>query len=342
MIRCASRRGRFVVGVAAIVVVVVVGVVVAGCGRAGSPTPLRAAPEPAQASVPAAAPAGMVVALSAGSSPEGAVYDPGSGTFAVGLRSPDRIAVVTAAAGLAYRTVSVAASARHLELAAPGRLLVPGEDTNQIVELALPAGTVESTVATPKQPHDVAAVSPTDWYVADEFGGTVSQVVDGRIVASFGGKLQPGGAGSTGDTAVVVDVRARRLWIYRGGTQIGSIAAGAGPTHAVGVGDGRVVVADTTGGALLLDAVTGHGKQLARVALAAQPYGLAYDSVRRQLWVTQTGTNTLVRFDVTPHGLTRTGSWPTVQDAYSVAVDTATGSVLVVGEKQAQLELITP
>ena len=41
-------------------------------------------------------------------------------------------------------------------------------------------------------------------------------------------------------------------------------------------------------------------------------------------------------------GLTADGSWPTVQDAYSIAVDTGTGAVLVVGEKTAQLQLITP
>lgn len=331
------RRRRHAAGLAA---AVVAASGLAGCGSS-VPTPLHAAPEPAKAAVPARQPAGRVIALASGSEPEGAVWDPSSGLVAVGLRKPDRLALLDPAGG-SLRTIPVPGSARHLELASPGVVLVPGEDTNQVASVALPTGNVEATVPVLKQPHDVAVVSPTDWYVADEFGPAVSHVFDGRVVATFRGKLQPGGAAAAGGTGAVVDVRQRLLWLYRGGKEVAHLPAGAGPTHAVAIGGSRVVVTDTTGGALLIYDISGHGRKVQSVALPDQPYGTAYDATRHRLWITATGANLLVSYDVTDHGLVQLATYPTVRDAYAVAVDSHSGAVVVVGTSGAQLQLLQP
>jgi hypothetical protein len=322
----------------------------AACGPAAAanlaggpdPVPLHAAPEPAHAPPLRTAPAGTVIALPPNSSPEGAIWDPASGLVAVSLRAPDRLALIDAGRHQVERLLPIAASARHLELAGPGQLLAPGEDTNQVVEVALPSGTVTGTVRVRKQPHDVAVVGPTDWYVADEFGQAVSHVVSGQVVATFLGKLQPGGAGVAGDTGAVVDVRSRLLWLYRGGRQIGRLPAGVGPTHVIGIGGNQVVVTDTSGDQLLVYDIGGNPQLARRIPLAGKPYGTAFDARRNRLWITATGANLLIGYDVTPNGLVRAVSYPTVRDAYSVAVDSTSGTVVVVGESGAQLQFIHP
>ena len=102
------------------------------------------------------------------------------------------------------------------------------------------------------------------------------------------------------------------------------------------------MVADTTGDSLLVYDTSGRGTLLHTLPAPSRPYGLAYDSTRRQLWVTLTGANRIARYDAGPDGLRESGTWPTVQDAYSVAIDEPSGTVVIVGEKQAQLQFLTP
>lgn len=100
------------------------------------------------------------------------------------------------------------------------------------------------------------------------------------------------------------------------------------------------MVSDTTGGALLLYDVTGKPRATGSVPVPDRPYGLAYDPTRQLLFVTATGANRLLAFRVRGGTLTPAGSWPTVRDAYAVAVDAASRTVVVVGEYGAQLQLL--
>ena len=321
---------------------------VAGCGGSApsvspptTPSPLVAAPEPARAPVPAVPPAGTVIELGGGR-PEGMVPDPVTGLVAVALRDPDRLALLDPASRV-VRTVPVPGSARHLELApSGGAVLVPGEDTDLLATVTLPGGQVTSTVTVGRQPHDVAVLDDGDAYVADEFGGSVSLVRGGAVVHTFPGLLQPGGAKGDGTVAAVVDVRARLVHFYRAGQEIAALPAGAGPTHALATGPGVLWVADTTGGALLRYDVTGTPRQTASVPLPGRPYGMAYDSVRGLVYLTATADNLLVRYRLTPDGLQRLGTYPTVRDAYDVAVAPATGQVVVAGESGSELQLLDP
>jgi DNA-binding beta-propeller fold protein YncE len=323
--------------------------VLAGCAHgtaASPPVPLHAAPEPGLAPPPRVTPAGRLVTLPPGSHPEGMALDARTGVLAVALRDPARVALFAVRTGRLLRLVTVAGAARHLELAGPGGpLLVPGENTDTLTYLALPSGRILARVPTGRQPHDVAVVGSTA-VVADEFSNAVTVITGGRVVATLPGPLQPGGAAGTGDVAAVVAVRGRLLYLYTvtaGNARLtATLAAGAGPTHDVAVGGGRVVVADTNGGALLFDQVTGTPRQLAVTRRLGRPYGLAYDPVRHELWVTATADNLLVGYHVGATGLTEVASYPTVQDAYSVAVDPATGRVFVAGVTASVVQIIAP
>lgn len=318
-------------------------VLLTACGSgARAPSVLPAAPEPARAPAPIVSPAGMVLDLGGGH-PEGVVADPVTGLVAVALRSPNRLAVVDPAAQRVLRSIPVPGSARHLELTADGgQVLVPGEDTDLVTSVSLASGRLGTPVRVLRQPHDVAVTSTGELYVADEFGGAVSEISGGQVRRTFPGLVQPGGAAGTGDTGAVVDVRARLLHVYRAGREIAVLPAGAGPTHALALSPGRVLVADTDGGALLLYDVGARPRLLGQVPLTGRPYGVAFDAARSRVYVTATADNTVVCYRWDGRQLTRTASYPTVRDAYSVAVVPATGQVVVAGESGSQLQLFQP
>ncbi len=314
----------------------------AACSTAHPPAVLRAAPEPARAPAPMVAPQGTVLDLHGGR-PEGIVGDPVSGLVVVALRDPDRLALVDPTAATIVRSVPAPGSARHLELVpGGGAVLVPGEDSDLLTRVELPSGRVGTPVKVLRQPHDVAVTDDGTDYVADEFGGAVSVVRDGAVVKTFRGLVQPGGAAGTGDTATVVDVRARLLHVYRGDRELASLPAGAGPTHALALSRGLVLVTDTSGGALLLYDVAGTPKQIGSVKLPGRPYGTAYDAARHLVFVTATAENLLVEYRLDGSRLTRIATFPTVRDAYSVAVAPSNGRVAVAGESGSVLQLLDP
>ena len=294
------------------------------------------------APVPTVAPAGTVLRLIDGR-PEGIVSDLKTGLVVVGLRRPTRLLLLDPAKRKVVRVVPVPGYPRHLELAlGGGAVYLPGEDTDQLLRVELPSGRVSSTVKVLRQPHDVAVTDDGTLYVADELAGAVSVIRGGAVVRTIRGSAQPGGAAGTGATGGVVDVRGRVLLVFRGGRQIAALPAGAGPTHALALDAGTLLVTDTTGGALLRYDVAGKPRLLDSTPLPGQPYGTAYDPVRRLAYITATGRNLLVQYRVTPQGLVMAKSWPTVRNAYSVTVAPISGRVVVAGESGSELQVIDP
>jgi DNA-binding beta-propeller fold protein YncE len=318
----------------------------AGCGTHTSTVPGPAA-EPAVSPALTRAPAGRVVALPPGSRPEGLVVDDRTGTVAVALRSPDRLAFLDTAT-LTPRVVPAPGGARHLSLLSPGTLLVPGEDTDTLAQVALPGGAVVSSLKVGRQPHDAAAVG-SRVLDSDERSGAVTISEGTRVLARFAGPVQPGGVAAAGDRVLVVDVRSAEVWSYDLTTlhALGSRPAGKGPTHAVGLDDRHVLVVDTAGDALLTydlgtSATAAPGGPISRVAAPGTPYGVGADPVRHRVWVASSAANTLQRYDYDDTGrLTPVGApVPTVRAPYSVAVDPATGTVYVAGADDAQLQVL--
>jgi DNA-binding beta-propeller fold protein YncE len=77
------------------------------------------------------------------------------------------------------------------------------------------------------------------------------------------------------------------------------------------------------------------------VYLPGGPYGIAFDRPRGRLWVTLPGRNELVGLPAhgRPHVVARHA---TVRQPDSVAVDAATGQVVVTGRTDGLLQLVTP
>jgi DNA-binding beta-propeller fold protein YncE len=277
--------------------------------------------------------------------PEGLAVDVSDGILAVGVRGPDGVALVDLTSGAVRRVVRLPGAPRHLGLAgAHGPLLVPAEQVDTLYQVSLPDGAVLATTRVGHQPHDAAAAGSTI-FVGNEYSNTVSLVRAGRQIATLPGPLQPGGVAASPDGAVVavVGVRGRRIEAYTAaGDQLGGAPCGVGPTH-VQAGAGRLFyVADTEGDAVLVFEVNARGpRQVGRAVTAGgAPYGIALDAQRGLLYVTLTANNLLQSFRVTGQSLLARGTWPTVRQPNSVAVNERTGQVIVTGTADNQLQFI--
>lgn len=306
----------------------------------GEPTANAEAAEPADSPETTVDPAGTVVDLDPDA--EGMVFDPVTGLLAVAVRDPNRL-VLTDADGVTQLEVPLPGHARHLQLAAPGGpVLVPAEDSNTLVEVALPGGEVTETMVG-DYPHDAAQVVSGQVLVGDEMGGTLSVVDDGEVTATLDSQTQPGGVATVGDLAAVVDVGAFTITTYDvPAARLQTVAdAGDGPTHLVADSQGRFLVADTRGDAVLvfgadpLELESTHD-------LPGTPYGLAYDGTDQVLWVTLTATNEVVGLSTSGAELTEVARFPTVRQPNTVAVDPASGRVFVGSRETGQLQLVDP
>jgi hypothetical protein len=170
-------------------------------------------------------------------------------------------------------------------------------------------------------PRSPALTTPPD--------GTVVRVA--RLPARRGGATA---AALGGRRIAALAPRARVLALRdaRTGRRVARAAAGVGPTHVACLEQGGWCwVTDTRGDALLVFRVRDDSLELTRrVYLPGGPYDLAVDRSRGRLWVTLPGRNGLVGLPAhgRPHVVARHA---TVRGPEAVAVDAATGDVLVTG-----------
>lgn len=298
--------------------------------------------EPEEGPEVTAPPRGQVIDLPGGS-PEGTVLDPSTGTLAIALREPERLALVDTETNR-VRTIPALGAARHLALARPGELLVSGETADTLSTVRLPSGRMTSEVKVGRGPHDAARVEQKV-FVANEFGGNVGVVRDGRMANKIGGFAQPGGLTATDGRVAVVDVGTNMLHVIDAATErrVAVLPAGKGPSHVRPTGNGRVAVADTRGNAVLSYQVTGTPRQLGRMPVAGRAYGLDTDPRRGFVYATAGNTNTVVRLRVDDDGgLSEAGQLGTVRQPNDVAVDPRNGRVYVIGKANAEVQILPP
>lgn len=305
------------------------------------PEPLPPPAEPAVAPALTAAPAGRTVPV--GAVPEGIVADGPSRRVAVGVREPNQLVLLETESGAVAGRVPLPGVLRHLQLAAPGGpVLVPDESSNALIQVALPGGAVTSQAITGTSPHDATRAANGTIFAANEGGGTVVAIRDGRVVHTFTDVTQPAGLAPVGDRVGLIDVRDNSLTIYDTNTYEGilELPAGAGPTHLVADRHGRMIATDTRGGQILVYEPGGTPRRVGQVAVPGEPYGITYDPVRDRLWVTVTATNQLIGYDMTDPTPREIARIPTVRQANTVAVDPDTGRLFVTGTDDGTVQII--
>lgn len=342
----ALTSGRPVAARAAAVLVAVFAVVVA-CGEPSpGPTTTTGLPPPAE---PRAAPQqnesipGRTVAV--GEAPEGVAVDAVTRTVAIAKRNPSELVLLNADTGDIVGRTPLPGSVRHLQLAAPGGpVLVAVESANALVRVDLPSGHADPPITVGAGPHDATQAANGIVFVTNEFGGSVAALRGDSVVKDFGGSVQPGGVAAVGDLVGVIDVRKNNLTIYDAAALIviGSVEAGTGPTHVVGDRHGRMIVTDIRGDTIRIFTPRPTPREVASVEQPGGPYGVAYDATRDRLWVTSTGANEVVGYDMADPTPREVGRLLTVQNPNTLGVDSATGRLFIAGVPGGIVQIVDP
>lgn len=297
--------------------------------------------EPQRAPAPGAPIAGLQVPV--GESPEGIVVDAQTRTVAVAKRNPNELVLINADTGVITGRTPLPGFARHLQLAKPGGpVLVPVESADSLVRVNLPEGSADPQLLTGTFPHDASEAPDGTVFVANEHGGTVAAIRGGEVVKVFTDSVQPAGLAPVGNRMGLLDVRKNDLTVYDTDalTIVGSTPAGDGPTHLVADKHGRLIAADTRGDAIRVFST--EPRELASVPQPGGPYGITYDSTRDLLWVASSGTNEAIAYDMaqdTPREVRRVA---TVQNPYTIAVDSLTGRLFVAGVTAGVVQVVDP
>lgn len=313
----------------------------AGASALPPPVPgTRPPASPADSPALGRPPAGTVIPVGAGA--EGVAVDPTTRTAAVGTRDPNELVLVDTGTGRVRSRTPLPGHLRHLQNGAPGMLLVPDENADQLLAVALPAGQVTAALPTGASPHYAVVARDGTVFVANEAGHSVAVVRDGHVVASLPDAVLPGGMALTGDRLGLVDVASDTLTLYDSTSlaRLTTVALGDGPTHEVADDRGDLVAADTRGEALQFVVPQVPPLLRSRVALPGSPYGLAYDPVHDRLWVTLTARNEVVGFDTRVEPPREIARYPTVRQPNTVAVDPTSASLYVTGSADGVLETI--
>ena len=317
----------------------------AGCSTnpVDAPPP-TIAPASAAASPPAGAtPEGQVVPLAAPA--QAAVFDPATRSLVVlGPGDANRSLVTVLPADGAPVPVELDGTAGALVADADGRALLPTRGGYFALDVA--AGVAERVGVPGQDDVDFTALARRadgrlvlgsadgTVYTLDSQGGVAAQV---KIFARVDSIV------TQGDTAVVLD---------RGQTSVTSLTAdGTDDEHALRAGEGattmvadaagRVLVADTRGGELLVYGV-GPLMLRQRFPVPDAPYGLVASGGDTPVlaWVAQTATNTVVGYDLSTGIPVEKVRYRTVQQPNSLAFDDASGTLYVVSGSGAGVQVI--
>ncbi|MGB6163084.1 MAG: hypothetical protein WBF75_11040 [Pseudonocardiaceae bacterium] len=317
---------------------------IAGCATSGPSDAehdvVPAAPSVAPLGGPA--PAGTVVAL--GSPATEVALDPRTGTVAVAVDDPPR---------LLLRRLDGAALPRQVPLPGPAAdLVLSTEGGPLLVPITAPGSLI-------RVPLDGGAPSRTDLGGPAQGAVTVGQTtvvaLGDRLAVLDGNRTRTTIPGFI-DAARLVPVRtpgATKLGVLDRGRSAVSVVnlssgeispalrAGNGATSAVADRFARMLVTNTRDGELLVFA--GDPPVLRqRFPLPGAPYGLAYDGQRDLAWVTLTSRDEVVGLDVAAGEPVIVHRFPTVHQPHAVAVDPASGRVVVVSASGAGLQVIDP
>ena len=321
------------------------GMVPAGVPTEGSRPPANGLPSAAepQKGPPLRGDTPIGRTIPVGNTPEGIVVDARTRTVAIATHEPNELVLMDADSGAIIHRIPLPGRVRHLQLAAPGGpVLVPVESADSLVRVNLPQGPAQAPIKTGTEPHDAVEASNGTVFVANELGGTVTVLRGEQIVKVFTDSVQPAGSAAAGTAVGVLDVRKNDLTVYDADrlTILGSTPAGSGPTHLVADRHGRMIATDTRGNAIRVFTPLPTPREVASVDQPGGPYGIAYDSVRDRLWVASSGTNEVIGYDMREPNPKAVQRFPTVQNPYTLSVDSDTGRLFVAGVSGGVVQII--
>ncbi|WP_430332440.1 hypothetical protein [Rhodococcus sp. ACT016] len=282
--------------------------------------------EPATAAVsPAGAtPAGTVQNL--GHQIDALAFDPASKTTAILVDDGTRL-LLQGEGGGAPRDVVLDGRAAQLTVAPDGRVLLPMDGRVQIVDTT---SGEKSSITVDGDAR--SAVYLPDGKLAVGLASGRIQVVDpaGAVSATISGLASVDAlALAKGDLSALDRRQTSLTEIDVDGSSLGmALRAGEGATQLVTDEYGRILVTDTGGDELLVFTADPLIMRQ-RYPIADAPYGIAYDDRTDLVWVTTTGDNKVIGYDISTGIPVEKARYDTVRQPNSVTVDTAGGALLV-------------
>ena len=226
--------------------------------------------------------------------------------------------------------------------AANGELLATIPSKGEVARIALPGGQVSVLKVAGQPAEATAAGGQTLVAVRDRKALEVYQG-DALVKTITGGLYSADEVLRSGGHTVVLDRLRTAVFSVdvSGGTVGEGLRAGDGATNAVADSFGRVLVTDTRAGALL--AFSADPLLLRQMyPVPGGVYGIAYDSKRSLAWVTLTGRNEVVGFDVRGGEPVEKYRFPTVHQPNSITVDEQTSRVFVGSATGGGIQVIQP
>lgn len=299
---------------------------VAGCSSDKSnQVPTREPATPAAAPAVTATPAGLV--FGQGLQVSSSVVDSASHTLVVAATAPNRLLMFdTTDPARPPREYPLPAAAGHLSVAA-GQVLVPLPGRLELVDVSNGSrrlgridGDGRDAAALPGGGFAVATaggqVDILDQYLAKQ--RTITGLVSADSIVAVGNHLAVLDRKQTSITEFDAD----------SGKNQGSLRVGDGATNLAAAHNGAVLAADTAGNQLLVFSVDPLLERQ-QFPVAGAPYGIVYNDKAQLAWLTLTGTNEVVGYDITTGIPVEKQRFHTVRQPDSVAVDPATGDLYV-------------
>jgi DNA-binding beta-propeller fold protein YncE len=271
------------------------------------------------------------------------VVDQQTRTLAVAIAQPPELQL--------YNLADLTGTPRTIPLPGPvndlsdanagGPLLAPVTSANQVIEVAIPAGTT-TVVPVPDGPTSATMIG-NQLLVAQSAHKSLTLFNGTKPAKTITGDVSPQQVVTIGNKAVLLDRYRSAVFDVdpQGGTVGAGLRAGDGATNEVTDKYGDVLVTDTRAGELLLfsaDPVL----MRQRFPVPGSPYGIAYDPKRNLAWVTCTKLNEVVGYDVTGGEPVEKYRISTVRQPNSVAVDPETGRVIVASADGGGIQVIQP
>lgn len=299
--------------------------------------------EPARAAVSppsATAPAGQVLPL--GGQPSASIFDRATSALAVFSPGADPQASAT------VTILGPATTSRTVTLPGPATAIA-GDDRGAVylstrggfVTVDLASGTTTTTAITGEAATDFTAIGHrTDGrlVLGSAAGAAYTLGPDLSVTNKTAIFARVDAIVTEGDTAVILDRGQTSVTaLSPQGKPQQSLRAGLGATTIAADPMGRVLVADTRGGQLL---VFGVDPLIQRQAypVTGSPYGISGSSAL--VWVSQTATNEVVGYDLATGIPVEKVRYPTVRQPNSLAFDDASGTLYVVSGSGAGVQVI--
>jgi len=328
-------------------ILLVGGLVLAGCSSGGgSQDDLQAvstlvAATPATSPPSAATPAGTHVPLPGNAT--AMLVDTATHTLAVAIDKPAELLLFpTNGTPAVAHTIPLPGPVSHLSLARPGGpILAPVADADEVVQITLPAATT-AVVKVPGRPSSAIMVDG-QLLVAVPDRHAVDVLTDGTRTRTITGDVNPDQVLTAAGKVVMLDrIRSAVFDVDTTGGSVGAgQRAGDGATNAAVDGYGRILVTDTRTGELLAFSA-GPVLMRQRSPVPGVPFGIAVDTKRSLAWVTATGLNQVIAYQLAGGQPVEKYRLPTVRQPNSVAVDPDSGRVFVASADGGGMQVMQP